>query len=331
LQESQVIDVRSPGEFERGHIPGAHNIPLFSNEERAVVGTLYKQKGRDEALLEGLRFVGPRMAELVERSRALAPAGHVRVHCWRGGERSASVAWLLEKSGFKKVFTLQRGYKAFRQEVLASFTGTRELRILGGYTGTGKTQLLHLLKERGEQVIDLEALANHKGSSYGGIGEGLQPTTEHFENLLWNELRKIDPSRTLWLEDESIEIGRAKLPAPLFATMRSAPVHFIDMPSAYRVERLVEIYGAFPKKELAEATVRIERRLGPQHAKRALEALEQDDLHTVAAIALNYYDKAYARGLAMREPSRTQPLKVETNDLNEIATLLLRQEHARHD
>lgn len=326
-----VIDVRSPGEFGQGHMPGAHNLPLFSNEERAVVGTLYKHEGRDRAVLEGLRMVGPRMAELVERSTAIAPHGIVRVHCWRGGERSASVGWLLEKAGFKHVVTLQNGYKAFRRHVLDSFIHKQELRILGGYTGTGKTQLLHLLKGCGEQVIDLEGLAKHKGSSYGGIGEGSQPTTEHFENMLWDELRTIDPDRPLWLEDESIQIGGVKLPAPFFIGIRSAPMFFIDMPSEYRVERLVEVYGAFPKKELAEATMRIERRLGPQHAKRAIAALEQDDLHTVATIALSYYDKTYARGLAMREPALTTPLKVDTNDLNEIAAQLLQHEHAGHD
>ncbi len=331
LLNSPVIDVRSPGEFDHGHIPGAHNLPLFSNEERAVVGTLYKNKGRDAAMLEGLRFIGPRMAELVERSRAIAPDGNIRVHCWRGGERSASVAWLLEKAGFEKVVTLVHGYKAFRKQVLDSFIQPLGLRILGGYTGTGKTQLLHLLKERGEQVIDLEGLAKHKGSSYGGIGEAAQPTTEHFENLLWDELRKIDPSRPLWLEDESINIGRVKMPDALFARLRSAPVLFVDMPAKFRVQLLVEVYGSYPKKELAEATMRIERRLGPQHAKDALAALEQGDLHTVAAIALSYYDKTYARGLSNRDPAKTTLLQVDTKDLNEIAARLLEHEHARND
>jgi tRNA 2-selenouridine synthase len=331
LRDGPVIDVRSPGEFDHGHIPGAHNIPLFSNEERAIVGTLYKNKGRDKAVLEGLRIIGPRMAELVERSRAIAPDATVRVHCWRGGERSASVAWLLEKAGFNKGWTLQRGYKAFREEVLTSFTKARELHVLGGYTGTGKTQLLHLLKERGEQVIDLEGLARHKGSSYGGIGEGTQPTTEHFENLLWQELRRADPTRTVWVEDESMNIGRVKVPDAFFANLLSAPVHFVDMPVKLRVERLVEVYGSFPKQELADATMRIERRLGPQHAKDAIAALERGDLHTVAAIALSYYDKTYARGLSQRDPARTILLKADTKDLNEIAARLLHHEHARHD
>ena len=176
---------------------------MFTDAERARVGTLYKQQGRDAAMLEGLRIVGPKMALIVEKARMLAPDGKIGVHCWRGGERSASVAWLLEKAGFIEVFTLQRGYKAFRELVLSSFSSPKKLMILGGYTGTGKTEMLALLREQGEQVVDLEGLARHMGSAYGGIGKGAQPTTEHFENLLWDELSKQDPHRTIWLEDES--------------------------------------------------------------------------------------------------------------------------------
>ena len=190
-----LIDVRSPGEYLRGHIPGAFNVPLFTDQERAVVGTLYKQTGRDAAMLEGLRIIGPKMAEIVEQARTLAPDGKVGVHCWRGGERSASVAWLLEKAGFQEVIVLKRGYKSFRERVLASLSLSWVLEVLGGYTGTGKTELLGLLRQEGEQIVDLEGLAHHKGSSFGGIGEKVQPTTEHFENLLWDALSQLDPGR----------------------------------------------------------------------------------------------------------------------------------------
>jgi tRNA 2-selenouridine synthase len=328
--DGPVIDVRSPGEFGHGHIPGAFNLPLFSDTERASVGTVYKRDGRDRAVSEGLRFVGPRMAELVEQARSIAPDGMVRVHCWRGGERSTSVGWLLEKAGFRKVVILEQGYKAFRRHVLGSFSQVWELRILGGYTGTGKTHLLHLLREHGEQVVDLEGLARHKGSAYGGIGEGVQPGTEQFENLLWHELQQIDPSKPLWVEDESILIGKVKIPDPFFAAMRTAPIHFVDMPVERRVERLVDVYGACPKEQLAEATVRIGRRLGPQHVKAALEALEQNDLRSVAAIALRYYDKAYARGLSQRDPARTVRLVANTTELEELALQLHRHEHDRN-
>lgn len=322
-----LIDVRSPGEYRQGHVPGAFNVPLFTDQERAVVGTLYKQAGRDAAMLEGLRIIGPKMAGIVEKARELAPGGGIGVHCWRGGERSASVAWLLEKAGFKEVLVLTRGYKAFREHVLASFSLPWELEVLGGFTGTGKTELLGLLAQRGEQVLDLEALAHHKGSAYGGIGEKGQPSTEHFENLIGGALARLDPARLIWVEDESQLVGHVKIPDPFFARMRSRTVHFIDMPMEQRAARLVRDYGAFPKEELAAATRRIQKRLGPQHAKEALEALEADDLHRVAVITLTYYDKTYARGLAARDPQKTRVLPA--GDLSHPALALKLLEHER--
>ncbi|MBX2979058.1 MAG: tRNA 2-selenouridine(34) synthase MnmH [Flavobacteriales bacterium] len=321
-----IIDVRSPGEFARGHIPAAVNVPLFSDAERAVVGTLYKQTGRDAAVLEGLRIVGPKLAGIVERATELAPDRRIAVHCWRGGERSGSVAWLLDKAGFGEVLTLRGGYKAFRKHVLASFVQVPTLRILGGYTGTGKTATLQHLAALGEQVIDLEALAQHKGSAFGMLGEKLQPTQEHFENLLWNALRKMDGTRPLWLEDESRNIGKVILPLPLFEALRKAPVYFADMPVEERVQRLVQDYGAFAQEDLAAAVQRIAKRLGPQHAKAALEALASGDLATVARITLGYYDKAYAHGLAQRDAASVHRLEASATDLRALAQRL--KEHA---
>ena len=317
-----LIDVRSPGEFARGHIPGAHPLPLFNNAERAVVGTLYKQTGRDAAVLEGLRIVGPKLAGIVEQARALAPDGRIAVHCWRGGERSGSVAWLLDKAGFAEVLTLKGGYKAFRNHVLQSFHAVPELWVLGGFTGTGKTETLQHLAELDEQVIDLERLAHHKGSSFGGLGQAPQPTQEHFENMLWEALRSMDPGRALWVEDESHMIGRNKLPDAFFAALRGARLFFADMPLEDRVERLVKDYGAYPKEQLGEAVQRIARRIGPQHAKAALAALDQGDLHTVARITLGYYDKTYAHGLSKRDATRVTTVPAQAADLRALAQSL---------
>ena len=315
-----IIDVRSPSEHRQGHIPGAHSLPLFTDEERSIVGTLYKQQGRDIALLEGLRKVGPKLAGIVEECRRLAPEGRIRVHCWRGGERSGSVAWLLDKAGFQEVYTLKGGYKFFRREVLASFARPRLLRIVGGFTGTGKTELLRHLNEQGEQTIDLEDLADHKGSSYGAIGEAPQPTTEHFENLIWSAMQHIDPTRVLWLEDESQMIGRNKIPDALFARMRSAPCFFVEIPREERAVRLVKDYGKFPKEQLAEATKRIEKKIGPQHCRTALEALEAGDLYTVAMITLEYYDKTYLHGSQKRDPSSIIRFPASAADLRSVAS-----------
>jgi len=321
-----ILDVRSPKEFAQGHIPGAHSLPLFSDEERAVVGTLYKQQGRDAAVLEGLHIVGPKLAHLVKGARAIASDGSVRVHCWRGGERSSSVAWLLDKVGFTEVSTLKGGYKTFRRHVLDRFQDPLQLRVLGGYTGTGKTATLHYLRDLGEQVIDLEAIAHHKGSSFGAIGEAPQPSTEQFENRLWEALRTIDPQRTCWVEDESVTIGRVKIPDGFFKAMRSAHLYFAEMPMEERAGRLVEDYGRYPPELLAEAIQRIQKRLGPQHCKAALEALAIGDLRNVAIISLRYYDKTYAHGNSQRDPQRITRLSASQADLRGLAQRL--KEHA---
>jgi tRNA 2-selenouridine synthase len=317
-----VVDVRSPGEYARGHIPGSTNVPLFSDEERTVVGTRYKRAGRDVAVLEGLRFVGPKLAGLVEDIAALAPDRRVAVHCWRGGERSGSVAWLLDKAGFAEVHGLIGGYKAFRNHVLESFNVIPEIQVLGGCTGSGKTETLRHLRELGEQVIDLEALANHKGSTFGMLGEAPQPTQEQFENMLWAALREVDRTHPVWVEDESRKIGRLVLPEPLYRAMRSSPLFHTDMPRHERVQRLVHDYGGHAVGDLAEALNRIARRIGPQHARTALEALEDGRLDTVVHITLDYYDRAYAHGLSLRDPATVVHLEAHTGDLRDLARRL---------
>lgn len=324
--EFPIIDVRSPGEFAHGHIPGAVNLPLFTDAERAEVGTLYKQQGRKPAMLHGLRITGPKLAGLVEQASAMAPGNSVAVHCWRGGERSASVAWLLEKAAGMQVLTLQKGYKAFRHQVAASFARPWNLRILGGYTGTGKTELLGLMRGLGAQVVDLEALARHKGSAFGGIGQAAQPSTEQFENLLWQALRKLDPGKPVWVEDESQLVGQVKVPDPFFAQMRKAPVAFVDLPQPYRAQRLVRDYGSCQPEELAAAIVRIGKRLGPQHAKAALDALQAGDLLGVAQTTLTYYDKTYARGLSARDAATVRLLQADGWPAGLIAEKLLEDE-----
>jgi tRNA 2-selenouridine synthase len=291
-----VLDVRSPSEYAAGHIPGAHNLALFTDEERAIVGTAYKQVSRENAVNKGLEIFGPKMRLLAETAKKNHPGQKTfLVHCWRGGMRSGTVAWLLELYGYK-VYLLRGGYKAFRRSALESFNKEVKINILGGRTGSGKTMILKELGRHGEQVIDLEGLAHHKGSSFGSLGEKPQPTQEMFENKLFMELNALDNNRTVWIEDESNMIGTKVIPKSFFLRMRSSPVYFLDIPFETRLDYLTQEYGKFSTEELKNAIERITKKLGGQHAKAALEAIDAGDFKTAFGICLAYYDKTYEYG-----------------------------------
>jgi tRNA 2-selenouridine synthase len=313
-----VIDVRSPGEYDHAHIPGAVSIPLFDNDERAQVGTKYKNAGKDAAVLLGLNFVGPKLADFVKQSKKLNPQNkEVLVHCWRGGMRSGSFGWLLDTAGLT-ASTLIGGYKAYRNAVLNAFAQPLKLIIIGGKTGSGKTDILKELARQGEQIMDLEGLANHKGSSYGAIGQHPQPATEQFENLLFHTLQRLDITRRIWLEDESRNIGSCFIPMALWLQMRVAPVAFLDLPKDVRVNRLVAEYGTIDHNLLIEATERIRKRLGGKVTKDALDALMRHDYAAVADLTLDYYDKAYLHGLSQRDVATIYP--VQTREDNPVQT-----------
>jgi tRNA 2-selenouridine synthase len=327
-----VFDVRSEAEFSHAHIPGAHNLPLFNNEERAVVGTIYKQQSRELAIKKGLEYFGPKMKDMVvfveEAITKLNPENKtVLVHCWRGGMRSAGVAWLLDLYGFK-VYTLVGGYKAFRNWVLSRFDQKVTFRILGGYTGSGKTIVLSALKEKGAPVIDLEGLAGHKGSAFGNIGLPKQPSQEMFENKFAVEIHKntsVLSEKEIWLEDESQRIGTVNIPQILWNHIRTCPVYFLDIPFEERLNYLVETYGKLDAIELGEAIKRIQKRLGGLETKLALQYLGEENLKDCFSILLKYYDKQYSKGLENRPDPKPVVVKVETGVVNDIknAALLL--------
>ena len=297
-----VIDVRTPAEFDHGHIPGAINIPLFNNEERAEIGTLYKQQGRKPAMLRGMELITPKFPDFLKAAQQASATGTLLVHCWRGGMRSGGMAWLFNWYGFN-VFTLKGGYKSFRHMVLDTFAKPYQIKVLGGRTGSGKTLILHELAKQGQTILDLEGLAHHKGSAFGSLGEEPQPTQEMFENIVAVNLLKIPSASTIWVEDESHNIGKRVVPIRFFEQMRKAKVYYVDIPIEERVNYLVEAYGKYNKEELKESIDRITKRLGPQHAKAAKEAIETGDMKTACEISLVYYDKSYTHGLNKREPS----------------------------
>ena len=318
-----VIDVRSPAEYARARIPGAVNIPLFDDDQRASVGTTYKQIGKDQAVLLGLEFVGPKLVDFVQRAWALDPqCSEVLVHCWRGGMRSGSFGWLLNTAGMQ-VATLAGGYKAYRTHILSAFEEPRKLVVLGGKTGSGKTEILKELAQQGQQVIDLEALAQHKGSSYGAIGQLPQPTTEHFENLIYEKWAGFDAQKTIWVEDESRLVGHCYVPMPLWEQMSHAPMVFVDVPKEIRIGRLVREYGGQNHQLLCEATERIKKRLGGQNYQAALTALAAHDYAQVSNITLDYYDKAYLHGLAQRPAERVSTIAVADDNPGATAQKLI--------
>ncbi len=309
-----LADMRSPKEFLQGHIPGAVNIPLFDDAERAEVGTLYKNRGKMEALLRGLSFTGPKLENLVRRfweelsvSESCASA-RVRtkkaaLYCSRGGMRSGSTAWLLGLAGID-AHVLEGGYKAFRRYTLEQLAALSPspLYVLGGKTGSGKTEVLRHMARQGAQVLDLEALARHRGSVFGALPGCRQPSQEHFENLLAMTLRLCDPNRPLWVEDECENLGSVNIPKALFQQLRTSPLVVLDLARPARLTHVLQEYGAIDAEAMREGIDRIKKRLGGLEHQRAHAALRAGDLRALADLLLEYYDRAYAKQMHAREP-----------------------------
>ncbi|PSR18944.1 tRNA 2-selenouridine(34) synthase MnmH [filamentous cyanobacterium CCP3] len=299
-----ILDVRSPGEYEHGHIPGAVSFPLFTDEERARVGTCYKQVGREAAVELGFDIAGPKCGEFVRAAKALAPDRHLRIHCWRGGMRSGGMGWILEMAGFT-VHTLTGGYKAYRRWVRDTLASPKQVMILGGMTGSGKTLILQELAALGEPVLDLEALANHRGSSFGALLLPPQPSTEHYENVLAEQWATLPSHRSIWLEAESRRVGTCRIPNELFAQMEAAPAVEVVRSLDERLDLLVDIYGEASTEDLIEATERIRKRLGGDRTQTAVQHIQAGNLRAACAIILDYYDRAYRYDLERRR--RTIP------------------------
>lgn len=317
-----VLDVRTPAEFAQGHIVGANNIPLFSNDERVQVGTTYKQQGREQAILLGFDLTGPKWSGFIKQALEMAPGKKIAMHCWRGGMRSGAMAWALNLYGFD-VYLLEGGYKKYRRWVLDQFEQKYNLLILGGMTGSGKTQILHQMRESGEQVIDLEDLAQHQGSSYGTMNKLVQPSQEQFENDLAAQLNQANNEKPIWLEDESITIGKRFIPNALWQQMREAHLINVKIPVTQRVEFLVNEYGRLDKDFLRECTQRIWKRLGPEQTKNALLAIDEDRMADFISVVLVYYDKTYRTGLSKRPSDSVHELDCKDTDATGNAARIL--------
>lgn len=315
----QVIDVRTPSEYNKGHIPRAFNIPLFSDAERASVGTVYKQQNQLSAIMKGLDIVGPKMSGLLKQG--LQKSGkdkELLLYCWRGGSRSESMAWLFSNAGIECTI-LEGGYKAYRNLILSELGLPRKIIILGGLTGSGKTAILSELSIMGEQVVDLEKLACHKGSAFGALGQDVQPGSEHFANMLHDEIQRHRPEQRLFVEDESHNIGTVNIPQNFFSLMKEAPVIALIPDIKTRLPRLRKEYGAFSHDQLVESIKKISRKLGGDNTKKAMNAILENDLDTAIEIVLKYYDKAYRYGLSQKPEEKVVFMELPSDDPQENA------------
>ena len=316
-----LIDVRSPSEFKKGHIVNAINIPLFSDQERHEIGICYKYHGQSAALELGLQMVKPKLKDWINQANEAANSREVTVYCWRGGLRSKAMSWLLSQGGFK-VDRLSGGYKAWRNYALTVMRTPRRFIAISGFTGVGKTEILQELSQQGEQILDLEAIANHQGSAFAH--ETLQPSTEHFENLVAKTLLSMNPNQIIWIEDESRSIGKVYLDHQFFTQISNAPVILVTRPFEERVSHLCASYGKEPKKLLIEGFNKIRKRLGGQYADAAIKYVEIDNLAAAARIALSYYDKAYLNSMKRTERNPNLVISIRNKSFSEIATELIK-------
>ena len=249
LQEfDAIVDVRSPAEFAEDHLPGAINWPVLDNDERRIVGTLYAASPF-EARKIGAALVARNIARHIEaNTEGLPKTWRPLVYCWRGGQRSGAMNWFLGQIGFR-ARQMTGGYKAYRAEVrklLETLPAALDLRVLCGRTGSGKTRLLQALAGEGAQVLDLEALACHRGSVLGAMPDAPQPSQKRFDSLIWQRLRALDPARPVFVESESRKIGQLRVPELLHERMRASEhCLWVEMPEAARIELLLQDYGHF--------------------------------------------------------------------------------------
>ncbi len=293
-KSGEIIDVRSPAEYAKGHIPSAHTLPLFSDNERAEIGTKYKNEGHETAVKLGYSIAESRIDRLINMAREISEGNSLRIHCARGGLRSRSFASRLGDADVA-CWILEGGYKSYRKWAIEEIVEPRKFIVVCGLTGTGKTILLEALAEAGEQVLDLEALANHRGSVFGSLGMKPQPTSQQLSNQIAGKLSKFEKERVVWIESESPQIGTCWLPHELVSQMRTAERIEIVGSNKDRIQHLVATYGDSNRNELVEATRRLETRLGGERTKAAIEFIESGEIPMAAQILLDYYDRTYRK------------------------------------
>lgn len=317
-----LIDVRSPGEFAEDHVPGATNLPVLDDGERERVGTLYKQVSSFEAKKVGAALVSRNIARHLETWFAGKPKTYrPLIYCWRGGSRSGSLAHVLQKIGFGAI-QLEGGYKAYRRHVAAELVRLPAqfgYRVVCGPTGSGKSRLLQILADEGAQVLDLEALAAHRGSLLGALPNQAQPTQKSFESAIWFALSRFDQARPVFVESESKKIGALRVPDALIAAMRASACLRLEVPLKARIQLLTEDYAHF-----LHDPETINRQLGylaPLRGSETIAAWQAlASAHAwpelVTALLIQHYDPTYLKSLAKNYTAAPTDQSFHTDDLS---------------
>lgn len=325
-----LIDVRTPAEYADGTIPGAINVPIFDDDERARVGTLYKQEGSQAARRLGVELVSPKIPSLVAQVDAAlgTSAPPVLVFCWRGGMRSRAITDFLNLAGIP-ARQIVGGHKAFRRLVLDFFEAEPwgRLLVLRGLTGVGKTRLLHELRDQSYPVLDLEGLANHRGSAFGAVGLEQQPSQKNFEALLWDEMRRIPEDGYALCEGESRHIGRMVLPKQVYEALQVETSVWVDTPLEQRIDITLEDYPAREAQAyLFERPIRaLTERLGKEKVDLLIGYLEERNWRElVRELMVNYYDPLYSHTKPQRRIDvEMQPWEQGVERLKQVVTEIL--------
>ncbi|MDD2553785.1 MAG: tRNA 2-selenouridine(34) synthase MnmH [Desulfotomaculaceae bacterium] len=326
MENTLLLDVRSEGEFNEDTIPGAVNVPVLNNEERAMVGTLYRQDGPVPARRLALELVAPKLPSKIAAVNHIATSDDLIVFCWRGGERSRFMAAVLDTMGYD-VYRIKRGYKSYRRyvnEYLKKEKLTQTAVVLHGLTGVGKTEVLELLGQKGLPVLDLEGLARHRGSVYGKIGLPPSPKQKAFESEIVKFLSSIDKKGIFIVECESKRVGNLIVPLPLMNSIRNGIRVLLYAPLAERVSRIRNIYTDGPAhnvEELQEATLSLVKRLGRARVEELNKMLEERNFEPVFAYLLTkYYDPLYKYPDG---PSEEYDCSIDTSDVEKAAIQIL--------
>ena len=326
-----LIDVRSPDEYYKGHMPNSINIPIFNSYERSIIGKKYKNSGREIAVREGFKIIENKIDKLIKEFILIkknflistidkfSNDKYIKIYCARGGMRSQSMHWLLEKFNYPCI-TLDGGYKTYRNWVLNTFEDKQEIIVIGGKTGTRKTKILNKLKSLDYQILDFESHANHRGSSFGGLGMKDQPSNEQYENLLAEDLSKFNKKNFIFVEAESPNIGKNRIPHAFYKQMQNSKRIEIKRDESIRIKELINTYSKYQKKDLKKSVLKISKRLGPQRTKSAIDSIDNEDWENVCKSVLDYYDRCYEHELKDKEDVKILDMKLRADHeiINEI-------------